>query len=113
MLMAGQPLSRFSQWLHGVDGGAAHMTTKQSGLPAETLPDRVGVFAYRFVGEADENRNRDDQQQDHHNARAAQMTLDVPDGVHIRTVGAVFGFHCFATRAFSSEVGCAGNPYTR
>ncbi len=52
-------------------------------LSTETLQDCVRVFAHRLVGKADEDRNGDDQQQAHHDARAAQTALGALDVVYV------------------------------
>jgi len=66
-------------------------------LSIENLPDRTTVFVHRLVGEADEDRNRDDQEQAHHNARPAQAELVAAllDGLHVGAVRFVFVLHGF------------------
>jgi hypothetical protein len=60
-------------------------------LPTEDLPDRFGVFVNGFIGQADEDRNSDEQQQDHHYPRAADADTapGTFDGVHVWPVGVI------------------------
>ena len=64
-------------------------------LPPETLPDRFGVLLHRLVGKADEDRKGDDQQQAHHQARAADPKPVAArlDGAQVCRIGFVFVFH--------------------
>src|ERR1700733_12545288 len=52
-------------------------------LSTETLLDCVRVLVDRSVGEADEDRNGDNQQQGHHDTGATDMALGALDVMHL------------------------------
>src|SRR5450631_2164027 len=69
-------------------------------LSTESLPDCFRVFANGLVGEANEDRNGGDQQQAHHQTRAADKPPGALDVMDVWAVAVLFVFHRFSRYRF-------------